>query len=297
MDVSEKILTVRSGHDDVLAVIRGLLPSLRPAEQRVARTVLEDPGRVSVETIDRLAERAGTSTATVTRFCRSVEISGFQVLRMRLAGALSRRPAVDVQVGSDIVASDDLQSVVSKLGFASAQAIRDTVDQLDLAVLEQVVDLLEGAARIDLYGVGASGLVATDLQQKLFRVGRVAYACTEPHMARTGAALLAPGDVAIGFSETGETAETVRSLEVAKAQGAATVAVTTHPRSTIAAAAELVLCTVSHEVAFRATATSSRLAQLMIVDCLFTALAQRTFEQSRRALAAVYLAIHGDADE
>lgn len=282
---------------DVVATVRVLLPSLRPAEQRVGQAVLADPGRVTHETIDRLAERANTSTATVTRFCRAIELTGFQQLRMQLAVSSGRRESIDAQLGSDICKDDDLANVVAKLSFASASAIQDTAAQLDIRLLSKVIDLIERASRIDLYGAGASGLVIADLQQKLYRIGRIAYAWSEAHMARTGAALLQPGDVAFGFSESGETEDTWHSLTVAKDHGARTVAVTSHPRSTIARTADITLCTVSHEVSFRAAATSSRHAQLAIIDCIFTGLAQRTYEASRKALGDTYLAVHGDFHE
>ena len=74
-----------AGAASLVVAIRGLVPSLRPAERLIAGVVLADPGRTAGETIDQLAERAGTSTATVTRFCKSVGIAGFQQLRVRLA--------------------------------------------------------------------------------------------------------------------------------------------------------------------------------------------------------------------
>lgn len=279
---------------NVTSSIRALLPSLRQAEQRVARVILTDPSRVADETIERLAERAQTSTATVTRFYRSIGVSGFQQLRVQLATEVGRRGVVAAEMGSDIGKSDDLAKVVAKLCFAGAQAIQDTGAQLDIERLRQVIDRIEGASRIDVYGAGASAMVAADLQQKLYRVGRASYAWSEAHMARTGAALLKPGDVAIAFSHSGETEDTVRSLRVAREHGATTVAVTNHPRSSICREAGIALFTSCHEVSFRAAATSSRQAQLAIVDCIFMGLAQRTFDESRRALGETYLAVHGE---
>lgn len=279
---------------NVVASIRALLPSLSLTEQRVGRVVLNDPSQVAGETIDRLAERAETSPTTVTRFCRSIGVSGFQQLRVQLATEVGRRSVVTAEMGADIEKDDDLATVVAKLCFAGAQSIQDTAAQLDVERLVEVIDRIERASRIDVYGAGASALVGADLQQKLYRVGRVSYAWSEAHMSRTGAALLKPGDIAIGFSHSGETEDTVRSLSTAREHGAATIAVTNHPRSTIARTADIVLCTASHEASFRAAATSSRHAQLAIVDCIFMGLAQRTFDESRQALGETYLAVHGE---
>jgi len=278
-------------------IIRGLLPSLRPAEQRVASLILEGPDMAADETIDQLAQRAGTSSATVTRFCKSVGLPGFQQLRVRLATEVGRRAVITSEMGTDIERDDSLATVVSKLSYSGAQAIQDTAAQLDVACLGEVIARIEQAARIDIYGAGASALVGSDLQQKLYRIGRLSCAWSEAHMARTSAALLSAGDVAIGISHSGETTDTVRSVEVARQHGAVTVAVTNYPRSRIARAAELVLCTAAHEVSFRAAAMSSRHAQLAVVDCIFMGLAQRTYDQARKALGETYLAVHGDAGD
>lgn len=285
-----------AGAASLVVAIRGLVPSLRPAERLIAEVVLADPGRTAGETIDQLAERAGTSTATVTRFCKSVGIAGFQQLRVRLATE-ALRVAVAAEIGTDIEPGDDMAKVVAKLCFASVQAIQDTAAQLDIRCLSEVVERIEGATRIDIYGAGASVLVGADLQQKLHRIGRISFAWAEAHMARTSAALLREGDVAIGFSHSGETADTIRSLLVAREHGATAIAVTNYPRSRIARAADLVLCTAAHEVIFRSAAMSSRQAQLAVVDCIFMGLAQRTYDQSRKALGETYLAVHGEPGE
>src|SRR6202012_321121 len=137
------------------------------------------------------------------------------------------------------------------------------------------VNALADAARIDIYGVGASGYVGLDLQQKLQRIGRPAFAGTDPHMAITSAALRAGGDVAVGLSHTGTTVDTIDALKLAQDNGAITVAVTNFPWSPITEAADFVLLTAARETAFRSGAMTSRIAQLTVVDCLFVVLAQR----------------------
>ena len=95
----------------------------------------------------------------------------------------------------------------------------DTATSLDIATLVQVTDALATADRIEIYGVGASGYVALDLQMKLQRIGRPAFAWPDPHMAISSASLRGPGDVAIGLSHTGTTVDTVDALREAAATG------------------------------------------------------------------------------
>jgi len=274
----------------VLVRLRAILPSLAPAAQRVAHRVLGDPLGASGLTISRLAAEADTSVATVNRFCRALGLPGYPELRLSLA-AETGGPSTREQVGADIGPDDTLDDVVAKVAWADARAVEETAQQLDTTVLAAVVDALAGAARVDLYGVGASAFVAMDLQQKLHRIRRVCFAWSDPHVALTSAALLGPGDVAIAFSHTGTTAEPLEALRLAGRTGATTVAITRHPGSPLAAVADHVLTTAVRETTYRSGAMASRIAQLTLVDCLFIGLAHRELEQTRSALEVTFDAV------
>lgn len=283
-----------SAERSVAVRIRSLLPSLAPAERRVAEAVLSDLAAAASRPIGSLATAANTSETTVVRFCRAVGVGGYPELRLRLAAEAGRAASSGHDgriVGSDIGPGDDLAEVVEKVSFADARAIEETAAQLDLATLEAVVDALVAAERIELFGVGASAFVAADFQQKLRRIARLAFVSTDAHAALTSAALLGPADVAVGFSHTGATLDTVEPLHEARERGARTVAVTNFPRSPIAEVAELVLTTAARETTFRSGAMASRLAQLTVVDCLFVAVAQRTYSGTLDALERTYAAV------
>ncbi|HVV19150.1 MAG TPA: MurR/RpiR family transcriptional regulator [Pseudonocardiaceae bacterium] len=275
-----------------LVRIRSLLPGLAKAEQRVAHVVLDDPGGVARRSITEVAESAGTSETTVTRFCKAVGVSGYPELRIALAADTARAAArTDRDMGGDIDPSDDLAQVVGKVAFADARAVEETAEQLDIAALRQVVEAIAGAGRVDVYGVGASAFVAADLQQKLHRIGRVCFAWSDTHIMLTSAAVLSPGDVAVGISHTGATTDTVEALREASDRGATTVAVTNFPRSPIADVADFVLTTAARETTFRSGATASRIAQLTVIDCVFIGVAQRHRDNVLAALDTTYSAV------
>jgi DNA-binding MurR/RpiR family transcriptional regulator len=276
----------------LLAHVRALTPNLAPAEQRVAAAVVSDPGGVAAKTISELAESCRTSGTTVIRFCRAMGFPGYPELRLALAAAAQAgRAAGWGDIGSDIGPHDTLNEIVKKIAHADARAVEETAAQLDAGTLAEVVDAVVGARRIDIYGIGASAFVALDLQQKLHRIERIVYAWPDPHSAVTSAALLHRGDVAIGISHTGMTADTVGSLTEARSRGATTVAITNFPRSSIARAADYVLTTAARETTFRSGAMASRIAALTVVDCLFVAVAQRNYQQTLRALERTYAAV------
>ncbi|MEV4150435.1 MurR/RpiR family transcriptional regulator [Amycolatopsis sp. NPDC049691] len=278
---------VRDADASPLVRIRSLLPGLARAEQRVAKVVLEDPAAVARRSITEVALAANTSETTVTRFCKAVGVGGYPQLRIALAADTARTEARTTRnLGGEIGPEDDLAAVIGKVSFADARAVEETADQLDVATLERVIELVANAGRVDVYGVGASAFVAADLQQKLHRIGRVCFAWSDTHIMLTSAAVLSPGDVAIGVSHTGATTDTVEALRVAREHGAITIAVTNFPRSPITEVADYVLTTAARETTFRSGATASRIAQLTVIDCLFIGVAQRHMDASVSALDA-----------
>ncbi len=275
--------------DDILVTVRALLPNLAPVEQRVARQVLADPFGTAMQAISELAALCDTSATTVVRFCRAVGLRGYPELRIALAAAAAQADrGAGVEPSHDILPSDDPATIAQKIAGADARAVTDTAKHLDVDTLVKVVDVLDSARRIDIYGVGASGYVALDLQQKLQRIGKPAFAWPDPHMAITSAALLGPADVVVALSHTGTTADTIDAMREAGRHGARTVAITNFPRSPITTTADFVLLTAAQETAFRSGAMTSRIAQLTVVDCLFVVLAQHDLPASRNALERTY---------
>jgi DNA-binding MurR/RpiR family transcriptional regulator len=281
---------------DVLVRIRAVLPSLRPAEQRVAAAVLADPVGTAEQSISRLAERCDTSVTTVMRFCRSVGFHGYPELRLALARETSREAAENadgIELSSDIGRSDTLDDIVAKIAFSDARAIEDTAATLDLVALREAIGAVAHARRIDIYGLGASAFDGQDLHQKLHRIGLIAFVWPDPHAALTSAALLDEDCVVIAISHTGTTADTVEALQVARRSGARTVAITNHHPSPLTDHADMVLTTAARETTFRSGAMASRIAQLAVIDCLFVGVAQQSYDRTMSALTRTYRAVQG----
>ncbi|MCH4250179.1 MAG: MurR/RpiR family transcriptional regulator [Microbacteriaceae bacterium] len=280
--------------EDILVRLKQLTAVLRPSEVRVAELALQDPMGVSQLTIGQLASRGRTSATTVTRLCKQAGFDGYRSFRQALtvAAVSDRGRRIDFGVSNgDIDLSEPAEQVYRKLAYEEARTLEDTVGMLDLDTVSRVVHAIDRAPRIDVYGQASSALAAQDLQQKISRIGCQANAWSDGHLALMSAATLPPEAVAIGFSHSGETEETIQSLEAAHRQGAFTVAVTNFPDASIAAAASAVLTTVSKETRFRYGAMSSRMAQFIVVDVLFMGVAALHPERTREALTNTYNAV------
>ena len=261
--------------------------TLPPSQARIAVAIRERPGMAVEMPISELAAACSSSVASVVRFCHAIGLGGYGELRRALASELGRESAQftgSADYGSDIRPEDTLRVAVEKLAALERLALEETIARLDDTVLEAVVDVVDGADRILLYGIGASWYVAADLGQKLLRIGRNAIVLADPHEALSSAAVPASRTVAIAFSHSGTTDETVRFVVTAHEAGATTIGVTSSPSSALAQKADHALFTHARESAFRAGAMVSRMAQLAVVDAVFIGAAQRRHDETIDAL-------------
>lgn len=279
---------------DVLVRMRSALPQLQPAEHRVAEVVLRDPAAAAHLSITELAHRAETSVATVARFSHSVGFGGYPELRLALAGAAARESALGGPARrppADLGEAETTEDIVAAIVHHEVRALQETADHIDLTALDAAIAAVAAAPRVEIFGVQASGLVATDLQYKLIRLGRIAFSWTEFHAALTAAVLLGKGDVAIGISHSGSTRDVIESLAAAKEAGATTIAITNFSGAPIVDHADIVLTTAARETTFRSGALASRTAQLAVVDFLFVGVARTSLEATTEALARTHQAV------
>jgi DNA-binding MurR/RpiR family transcriptional regulator len=271
-----------------VAAVRAVLPSLTPAARAIARIILDDPGVVVRSTITEFSGVSGTSEATIVRTSRALGFAGYSQMRFALAAAVAKElaRAPERLVPGDLGPDDPLTDVIAKVARAESEALADTAAQLDPDQLGEVVTAIAAARRVNVYGVAASGLVASDMSQKLLRIGLSSHPFSDAHLALTSAALLRHGDVVVAISCSGETPDVLVPARTAAEAGALVVAITNNPRSSLARLADHTLVSAGRETAFRPGALASRISQLLIVDCIFVGLAQRTYDAADAAIRA-----------
>jgi DNA-binding MurR/RpiR family transcriptional regulator len=282
--------------DSVLARVRTRLPEFTGALQRVAELVLADPAAAARATIVELAERSGTSPATVTRFCRALGFEGYSDLRLGIAGETgraARSAGWTIDIGREIQPTDPLDRVLDQIMAADTRAMHNTAALLDLKEVERAADAIAGAGRVDIYGEGGSALVGGEMQFGLHRIGVAAWAWSDVHNGLASAAQLRTGDVALGVSHSGQTQETIELLAEAGSHGATGVALTSFPRSPLAELADIVMLTATQATTFRPDALSARHPQLVVLDLLYIAVAQRTHERAHAAFQRTARAVDG----
>ncbi len=271
---------------DALSRIRAYYNSLSTSERKVADFILENFESVAGLSLAELAKNSGVSDATAVRFCRSIGCNGYFELKVALAQAVADSSTL-VYEG---VANDDTPIVIAQKVFNSChQAIRDTLGVLTPECFGAALELISKADRILIIGVGTSSPVAHELHNWLFRLQLNCHVQTDASLQLMQAALLTHRDLLIAISQSGDTLYPVRSATVAHSHGCPIICITGNALSRLAALADVVLLSVSHEK--RPETISSRVAQHALIQSLYVALSMRTLEKANAAEHAIWEAL------
>lgn len=282
-------MVVAAKKSSVLDRIMAYQSQMRATMAKIAAVVIDNPRAPLDLSITELADRAGTSAASVTRFCRMIGFAGYAPLRVAIAEDLGRgdaQAAWIADIGRSLGPHDPPDVIRRTLLNNQVVSLQTTAELLDMSTAERVARAITKCRHLDLYGVGGSALTALEIEARLYRIGINVHTWAEVHDGLTSAAILSDDCVAIGVSNTGRTNETIEMLSQAKASGAYTVAVTGNPDSPLARVAEDVLIAASPDGYLKPADLTARQCQLFVVDVLYLLVAQLNFDRTTRLLAA-----------
>jgi RpiR family carbohydrate utilization transcriptional regulator len=270
----------------LLDSIRTQYDSLSKSEKKVALAVLEQPELAIAENITALAKKADVSEPTVVRFCRAIGFDGWHAFKMKLAQGLALSPGVDESPAPEDLAAD----LVNKICSRSINTLLDLRNSLDANAIEQALQVLSRASRIEFYGQGTSGIIAADAQHKFFRSGVPTVAYVDPHIHSIAASLLKKGDAVVAISQRGNSIALLRSVQLARSCGADVVILA--PSGT--PLAELATVLIPIDLHFHTdpyTPISARLAHLVVIDILAVGLALRLSPERRKKMDSAQKAL------
>lgn len=271
----------------LLLKMKAFYPSLSKSEQQVIDYIYENPEKVIYLSVAGLAENSGVSDATVIRTCRSIGLSGYQDLKVTLAqDIVSPLQSIHEEINAD----DSASTIIDKVFQGTLHAINFTHDILKPDDIEKAAVSIMKANRIIIVGLGNSHAVALDLQHKLLRLGLDAMALSDSHMQAIVATSLRSGDVMFAISHSGSSKDIVESAEIAKSYGALTISLTNIGNSPLSKLSDIPLYTASNETKYHIIAMNSRIAQMAIIDSIYTIIASKNtdavkgFHQIEKAL-------------
>jgi DNA-binding MurR/RpiR family transcriptional regulator len=266
-------------HNGGLVRIKEALKYIRPAEENAARYILENPDEVVGLSIKELAVKSQSSQAAIIRLCKNIGVEGFKELKVRIAGDLQAMQSSD-QAYKEISPNDDIKTLINSISYNNIYAIRQTLQLLDFKEVERAVEAIQAAGRIDFYGAAASQIIAQDAQQKFLRINKACTAYTDSHLQLTSSVTLTEKDVAVGISYSGETTHVLEAIKISKENNATTIGITRYGANPLASMVDICLTTSATESDIRSAATASRIAQLNIIDILFSSVASKNYHSS-----------------
>ncbi len=259
------------------------MPEMRKSEVKVAVYVLDNAESVVHMRIVDLAQEAKVSEPTIVRFCRALGLNGFQEFKVRMAQSNSIMPTF----GQFAINSDDNGAqIVKKIFDTSINQIIKVSNYLDDLQFSDAVAALIKSKRVEFYGFGASGAVALDAMHKFFRLQFASVAYSDPHMQTMSAATLEKDDVVVAISQSGRTKDLLHSMQVAQDQGAKVISLSP-PNTPVSDRADIPIFVHINEDTDVFTPMTSRIAHLLVIDCLAVGVAQSKGPEFREHLSRI----------
>lgn len=260
---------------------------LTAAERRTADYVLKNRDRSQYLSIGELAEESGVAEATVSRFCRRLGYKGYNAFKLAIANAGA--PKLDAGADKPIRDDDDPKELARKLYAVESEAMLQTLSLLRPAELDKAVAILQSARKVLCMGQGGSMILASEAAH-LFSIYNGKFVpVSDSHMQIIASATLTEGDAVLFFSYSGATKDMMETLSVVRERGAKVILITRFPRSPGAAQADVVLQCGSNESPLQHGSVPARIAQLFLLDILFTRVCMTDPEgcqENRRRIAA-----------
>ncbi len=200
----------------LLRQIRNTLPELRKSEKIVGEFILADPKSIITMKTADASEAMGISEPTLIRFCKALGFSGYQDLKINLSQQLA---ADDYFVMYEINENDSIHELCEKVFDTTISEILNVRSQIDQNILEDAIEVLANAGRVEFYAFGGSAPVAMDGQHKFFRLKIPSSFISDPHIQFMSANSLGKDDVVVVISQSGTTSALIDSVKIVRKSG------------------------------------------------------------------------------
>ncbi|WP_395340449.1 MurR/RpiR family transcriptional regulator [Ningiella sp. W23] len=258
--------------------IKALRGSLSSSEEKLAGYILKSPAALRDLSSQKLASTVGVSQSSVVKFAQKLKYKGYPALKLAVMDDLKNVETDHQKLHGSISVDDDYETMSSKLLQSKITVLNQTKNLNDSAAFSQSVDLLRGANRVLITGLGGSALVGKDFAFKLQKLGIMALSEIDGHAQLAIASTLNENDLVFALSESGATREVVNVVTQANNNDVPVISVTKFGDTPVSVNAKVRLYSVAEEAATRISSILARTAQEFVIDILFIALMQSSGE-------------------
>ena len=271
--------------EDFLTRIRSSYNQFTKAERRVADFILQNPNKVLFMSISDLAETCNVGDTSVFRFCKTMNVKGYQEFKMTLSLSMrENQKEGNIADNEEISLGDSISELANKVLKETISSIQESFSLLDINEVTRAVDALSKAKRILFFGVGASMLTAMKAMNKFHRIEPKVYCSEMVSQQLMSAATMEKGDAAVIFSYSGATKDIVEIAKQAKESGASIISITRFQKSALTEYTDILLLCGANVGSLQQGSTSAEIAQLFLVDIMYTEYYRRHFEKCSQVL-------------
>lgn len=264
---------------DIFSQIHLKYNSFTNTEKKVADYILENAEKVVYMSITDLAYACNVADSSVFRFCKSMDLRGYQEFKIALAHSISPDSETP-HLSGEITMEDTIEELSSKILATNISALTETYNLIDEDDISRAIDSMINADRFYFFGVGTSLMTALEAKNKFMRITNKADCIIDTHLQAMSAALMTEKDVAILISYSGSTKDTLEVAKIAKERGAMIICITRFAKSPLTSYADITLLCGANEGPLQGGSLSAKLSQLYLLDLLYAEYFKRTLEQS-----------------
>lgn len=237
-------------------------------EKPVIRYILDHTRDVVSMDIHSLAKCGYCSAATIVRVCKKNGFDGFRPLKIALLNDLNFNDEL-IRDSVSYSQNGGKHGIIKEVFNENIRAINNTYNLIDYDVIDEILKLIKKSKVIRIYGIGASFLVAKDLQQKLERINKLTILYEDTHMQIINSNNASSTDLSILISYSGQTSEILEMAKNIKSNGGKIISLTQYSNNKLIGMADYNLFVPKIEKLLRLSASSSRISQLTVIDYIY----------------------------
>ncbi|RDC50388.1 MurR/RpiR family transcriptional regulator, partial [Acinetobacter sp. RIT592] len=230
--------------------------------------------------ISQIAKESNIGEATITRFSKKMGFSGLQDFKVTLAQEISSLSKSRNIINSNIENNEPVIDTAKKLLATNISTLESTVDIINGSEIHKSAQLIINAKRIYFIGIGYSGIIAQDSNYKFMRIGLNCLSFDSSHTMIMMASIMQKGDLVIAISHSGETEEIIKTVEMAKQNEVDIISITKKKESSLKSTSDIHLEYISEETLLETGSISSKLAQIFLIDLIYTQVVKEKFNEA-----------------
>lgn len=236
-------------------------------EKKIGNFIIHHPKEIVDMTVGELAKECQVSEASVSRFCKKIDMKGFHHLKISIAKEMVSQSEDDEL--SNHISVDDLEQSLKNILANKVAELTQTVSMMNSEKLQDILKRINNAQNVLFAAVGNTVPVAMDGAYKLNQIGISAVSTPVWETQLAYSYNLSPDDVVIAISNSGESTGVINILEAAKQKKATTISITNSEKSTIAKISDYHITTATREKLFLDEYRFSRVSATMVIEVLY----------------------------